>query len=347
MTWWDEISLQKSRLKSLHLEFRTQHSFILASAKTSIKASRTLESDIGKSSETDARSDPYRSMGPVHARPYWRLESDAEHKARQTIPCLPLTVKCNLSAGKHIDSRTLDREPWGLGFNVGYLKAWDSGTNAMRNLLVGKLPSSLTEIIWFLAIAKAMCLSGSAPALSTSDFASDMGRWQILFKSDIERLHYFREAVSSIWGIRLEDLGHVNSPDSKTLASFQEMVASLANDAELSLGLREVDYGLIASQKRWQSRTELRVSEGDQHDLVRQESWAFIDKIQASRLSEEDTVGRPPNNHNMQDSGTSIPIWDRFRTDPKVHSFSLTATLLMAGFIFGVVLTFLLGKNYD
>ena len=347
MRLW-ELLLDRVRLQSLHLEFRTQHSFILASAKASIKASKTLESDIGKFTETDARSDPYRSMGPVHAQPHWRLESDAEHTVRQTIPCLPLTVKCNLSAGKHIDSRTLNREPWGLGFNVDYLKAWDSGINAMRNLLVGKLPSSLTEIIWFLAIAKAMCLSGSSPARSTrySDFASDMGRWQILFKSDIERLQYFREAVSSIWGIRLEDLDHVSSPDSETLASFQEMVASLANDAELSFGLRGVDYGLIASQKRWQSRTGLSVSEEDQHDLVRQKSWAFIDKIRASRLSEEDTVWRPPNNHTMQDSGTSIPIWDRFRTDPKVHSFSLTATLLMAGFIFGVVLTFLLGKNY-
>ena len=138
----------------------------------------------------------------------------------------------------------------------------------------------------------------------------------------------------------------MNSPDSETLAAFHELAVSLPDDAELSFGLREHDHGLIASQNRWQSRNKLAVLEVDQHDLVRQESWAFIDRIQASRLSEDNSTCRPPDNHTTQDFGASSPIWDMFRTDPKLHTFSLTATLLMAGFIFGVVLTFLLGKKY-
>ena len=237
---------------------------------------------------------------------------------------------------------------WGLGIDVDYSKAWKSGTNVMRNLLAGKHPSSLNDTIMFLAIAKAMYLSGSAPALSTwhSDFASDVGRWQMLFKSENGRLIAFQEAVSSIWGIHLEHLDSVKSPDSETLASFQELAVSLADDAELSFGLREHDYGLIASQKRWRSRNKLAVPEVDHHRVVRQESWVFIDKIQASRQSEENSTWHPPANHTMQDSGNSMPIWDMFRTDPKVQTFSLIATLLMAGFIFGVVLTFLLGKKY-
>ena len=241
----------------------------------------------------------------------------------------------------------INRACWGVGFDTDYRKAWNSGTNVMRNLLAGKSPSSLNDTIMFLAIAKAMCLSGSAPALLTwySDFASDVGRWQMLFKSEDGSLAAFQEAVSRIWGIHSEHLNHVKSPDSDTMASFQELAVSLADDAELSFGLRVHDYGLIASQKRWRSRNKLRVPEEDQHELVRQESWALTDKIQESRQSEEKSTRRPPDNHIEQDSGTSRPIWDMFRTDPKVHSFSLTATLLMAGFIFGVVFTFL-AKEY-
>ena len=95
----------------------------------------------------------------------------------------------------------IERALWGLKFDTDYTKAWDSGTSVMRNLLAGKVPSSLNDTIMFLAMAKAMYLSGSAPALSTwhSNFASHVGRWQMLFKSDIGSLFAFQEAVSSIW----------------------------------------------------------------------------------------------------------------------------------------------------
>ena len=139
----------------------------------------------------------------------------------------------------------------------------------------------------------------------------------------------------------------MNSPDSEALASFQELAVILADNAELSFGPREHDYGLIACQKRWRSRDKPRVPEEDQHDLERQESWAFIHQVQASRQPEEKSTRRSPDNHNTQDPETSVPMWYMCCTDPKVYTFSLTAILLMAGFIFGVVLTFLLGKNID
>lgn len=236
---------------------------------------------------------------------------------------------------------------WDREIDASYSKAWMSGTNVMRNLHAGKLPSPVIDTIMFLAVAKAMYLSGSAPALSTwnSDFVSDVGRYQILFKSDLDKLVSFQLAVGSIWGVRLEHLSSVNSPDSETLASFQELAISLADDAELFFGLQNHDDGLIASQQRWRFRNELRFPQEDQHELVRQESSAFIDEIQASRRSEGTSTWRPRDNHTTQDSRTSMPIWDLFRTDPKVYTFSLTAILLMAGFIFGVVLTFLLGEK--
>ena len=303
--------LKKIRLRNMRLEFRLQHANILAYAEAS------------------------PTMRVLSKQP---LEKFHETNVLPGSEAIVDVVALHGLGGYGVS----------VGFDTDYSKAWNAGLNVMRNLHAGKLPSSLNDTIMFLAIAKAMCLSGSAPALSKwhSDFASDVGRWQMLFKSEDGSLAAFQEAVSGIWGIHVEHLNHVKSPDSETLASFQELAVSLADDAELSFGLREHDYGLIASQKRWRSRSKLKVPEEDQHELVRQESWAFIDKIQASRQSEEKPTRRPPDDHTTQDSGTSRPIWDMFRTDPKVHTFSLTATLLMAGFIFGVVLTFLLGKEY-
>ena len=302
--------LNKIRLRNLRLEFRKQHTNILACVEASVNT--LIEHRLEEICETNLLS---------------RLKAKVD------------LVSCH---------GPIYQSHWGHGFDTDCSKAWNAGTNVMRNLLAGKLPSSLTDTIMFLAIAKAMYLSGSAPALSNrhSDFASDVGRWQMLFKSEDGSLAAFQEAVSSIWGIHVGHLSHVKSPDSETLASFQELAVSLADDAEISFGLREHDYGLIASQKRWRSRNNLKVPAEDQHELVRQQSWAFIDNIQALRQSEDKPTRRPPDNHTTQDSGTSRPIWDMFRTDPKVHTFSLTAILLMAGFIFGVVLTFLLGMNY-
>ena len=303
--------LNKIRLRNMRLQFRKQHANILACAEASVLTPTNIWTEFERTWDGILR---------------FLQERDVS----------------DLQGGPSTTSRA-----WGRGFDADYSNAWSSGINVMRNLYAGKLPSSLNDTIMFLAIAKAMCLSGSAPALSTwdSDFASDLGRWQILFKSDVDSLLDFREAVSSIWGIRLEHLSHVNSPDSETLSSFQELGVSLADDAELSLDLRGLDDGLIASQERWRSCNELRVPEENQHDLV-QESRDFLNKIQASRQSEENATWRPPGNHTTQDWGTSMPIWNLFRTDPKVHTFNLTATLLMAGFLFGVVLTFLLGKKY-
>ena len=311
------------RLSNLRLEFRKQHTNILACAKASVKPpiSRHRIRCVPRS-----RSQ-YDTPRVVTFIRHWTYDND---------------VACELNAWPCIN-----RRPWGRGFDDDYSKAWTSGINVMRYLHAGKVPSSLNDTIMFLAIAKAMCLSGSAPTLSTwhSDFTSDVGRWQMLFSSEDGSLLAFQEAVSSIWGIQLEQLSHVNSPDSETLASFQELAVTLANDAELSFGLQGHDYGLIASQKLWRSRNKLRVPDEDQHDLVRQESWAFIHQIQASRQLEEKPTRRSPENHTMQDSGNSMPIWNMFRSDPKVHTFNLTATVLMAGFIFSVVLTFLLGKK--
>ncbi len=238
------------------------------------------------------------------------------------------------------------RPAWGIGFDTDYSKAWDSGTAVMRRLCTGKLPQSLNETIMFLAVAKAICLSGSVPVLHAwhSDFASDLARWQTLFKETDGSLSAFQQAVSSIWGIHLDKLDHVDSPDSETLAYFHELAMRLADGADLSFGLREDDHGLLASQSQsqWQSRETSRIYEEDQNARIQQESWAFLDQVKKSRDSDTAPDRMFPEPPPRQGPGTGVPTWEALHEDPKVHTFNIKATLLMAGFIFGVVLAFLL-----
>ena len=251
--------LNKVRLRRLRLTFRKQHFVILACAEASVKALEAVGSAPRESSETNAWS-LWKDLSDVLYPPRWPLG-----------PISSTMVIHSLLTGPNINTRA-----WGLGFDADHEKAWKTGMNVMRALLAGKLPSSLNDTIMFLAIAKAMCLSAPTlgPSMSQSDFASDIGRWQMLFKEGNQIA--FQEAVFSIWGIPLEQLNHVNSPDSETLAFFQELAVSLADDAELYFGLREHDYGLTASQERWQSRDKLWISEEDQHDLVREAPWMSI-----------------------------------------------------------------------
>ncbi len=188
------------------------------------------------------------------------------------------------------------------------------------------------------------CLSGSVPVLHAwhSDFASDLARWQTLFKETDDSLSAFQQAVSSIWGIHLDKLDHVDSPDSETLAYFHELAMRLADGADLSFGLREYDHGLLASQSQWQSRETSRISEEDQNARIQQESWAFLDQVKESHNSDTPPDRIFPENPPKQNTGTEVPTWEESYEDAKFHTFSIKASLLMAGFIFGVVLAFLL-----
>ena len=196
----------------------------------------------------------------------------------------------------------------------------------------------------FFAVVKAICLSGLVSMLPAWDsyFASDLARWQTLFDGPSGTLFNFQQAVSSIWGIHLDKLNHVYSPDGETLAYFHELAMSLAYSAELSFNLRDHDHGLLASQSRWRSSEILRNYEGDQYAATGQESWLFLDRMKASRYADAPSTQTFPETRQKQDKKTSVPICEALNDDPKVHTFSTRATLLMAGFIFGVVLAFFL-----
>ena len=233
---------------------------------------------------------------------------------------------------------------WGCGFDADYSKAWNSGTAVMRKLCAGKLPQSLNETIMFLAVAKAICLSGSVPALHVwhSHFASDLARWQTLFEETDSSLSAFQQAVSSIWGIQLDKLDHVGTPDSETLTYFHELAISFADGANLSLNLREHDQGLLASQSRWRSHESWMSLRVHQFALTQEESWAFLGQTKKAQYLETPPTRISQEINPDRDTSNRGPLWEASHYDPRVHTFSTKATLLMAGFIFGAVLAFLL-----
>ena len=239
---------------------------------------------------------------------------------------------------------------WGCGFDADYSKAWNSGTDVMRKLCAGKLPQSINETIMFLAVAKAICLSGSVPELHVwhSQFASDLARWQTLFEETDSSLSAFQQAVSSIWGIQLDKLDHVGTPDSETLTYFHELAICLADGANLSLNLPERGRGLLASQRGWRSHEcfslwmFLRVR---QIAPTQEESWAFLGQTKEAQYLETPTARISQEISPGRDTRGRMPIWEASHYDPRVHTFSTKATLLMAGFIFGAVLAFILCKS--
>ena len=168
----------------------------------------------------------------------------------------------------------------------------------------------------------------------------------MLFEGTDGNLSAFQQAVSSIWGIDLDELNHVDTPDSETLACSRELATSLAGGLDLSVGLREHDHGLLASQSRWRSREISKSYEEDQYALTRQESWVSLDQMKESRDSDTPPTRIFPETRPKQDTGTSVPIWEALHYDRKVHTFSTKTTLLIAGFIFGVVFAFLLLNDF-
>lgn len=188
-----------------------------------------------------------------------------------------LTASQDQSSGSTYDMR---RPPYNYTtvLESDCSEAWRSGINVMRDLCVGKLPSSLNDVLMFIAFAKAVYSSGLIPAslLSESNFDADLGRWQMPFEGNPSLLAAYQQAVKNVWEVDVEQLSHMDSPDSETLAIFQELATNLANEVQRSLNLQVQgsDDGLLTSQKRWLDRIVMEDCD-DLHCTVRQYSQPY------------------------------------------------------------------------
>ena len=237
-----------------------------------------------------------------------------------------------------------DSKAWGHGFEHDYLKAWDRGIYVMRGLCRGEPPSSLRDTILFLEVARAMCLSkiDSDRSNFNSEFAADLGRWQVLFDSK-ESLSTFQTAVRDIWGISAEELSRVQTPDVRSLEFFHDLATSLVSSVEVSPDLQiERARGLLLSQQQWHANEQsAALKEPGGAPSLRQVPNAYGErrKVLVHELEDPATPSRDQS-HSYQ---PRIPHEDASCGDSEMRVSSPIVLLLIPSFAFAVVIAFLLG----
>ena len=220
----------------------------------------------------------------------------------------------------------------------------------MRGLCRGEAPSTLYDTIMLLAIGKAICHSKIASSIPDhhAEFLADLGRWQVLFRSDERSLSAFRNAVSDIWQVSAEELDRVHHPDSTSLVHFQELAMSLIINVEQSFDReRHPDKGLLASQERWGWN---RVPEMPETQRPEPFDMQFPENnVERGKLTESDTPDSTASGgtYVSQSPETQIPLRDAIHNDSRLRTCNTIVVLLMAGFVFSVVLVFLKGTSRE
>ena len=239
---------------------------------------------------------------------------------------------------------------WGDIFDHNHSKAWSRGISVMRGLCRGDAPSNLYDTIMFLAIGKAICLSKIASSLSDhhAEFLADLGRWQVLFRSDEWSLSAFRNAVSDIWQVSAEELDRVQLPYATSLIQFQELAMSLITKVEQSFDCqRDLDKGLLASQERWGWNRGPEMPETQRPEPF---DMQFPENtVERGRFTESDTSGSTVSGRTdiSQSPETQIPLRDAIQKDSRLRTCNTIVVLLIASFVFSVILVFLKGTSLE
>ena len=239
---------------------------------------------------------------------------------------------------------------WGDVFDCNLSKAWSRGIAVMRGLCRGEAPSTLYDTIMFLAIGKAICLSKIASSLPDhhAEFLADLGRWQVLFHSDEWSLSAFRSAVSDIWKISAEELDRIHLLDATGLSPFQDLAMILITNVEQSFDRqRDLDKGLLASQQRWGRNRGLGMPETrrpEPFDMQFPENIVERGKSTESDKADSTASGETDVSHSPE---AQIPLRDAIHNDSRLRACNTIVVLLMAGFVFSVVLVFLKGTSRE
>ena len=239
-------------------------------------------------------------------------------------------------------------------------KAFGEGISVLRGLCKGQLPSTVNETIWFLAIAKSMSFATSnvsprnyeqsqillrlderARRCNTLDFSEDLGRWQMVFENDWRSLAQFRIAIASVWHVDLHDT-RVLRPDPSTLKEFCDLAYGILQNLDDSFDDSSHGSGrLLANQEQWRvhmfSKPHAEISD------------------EQARTS---TDGPPPmscgahhfawykDREPLPLSVPDIPIREAISNDQRLWSTKPLVRLLMAGAVFCIIITFLLGAGF-
>lgn len=238
------------------------------------------------------------------------------------------------TAGKLLEPLGLvNPRPWGsYGFDRNYSFAWRRGMATMRALHRGEGISGLNSAIWFLTIAKIILATDSSDSTDRQkQFLSDLNRYQGLFSPWDGSLDAFRSAVQDIWGFSLNNPPHHDNTDLTTLKYFQELAGSLLQGSESPLRHREdSDYGLLTSQRRWRMHHPAKSGTTDGGPDP------FHEPIPENLVKRGSSA--------WHEHGSHSSFQDTANSQPYVSAHHAVLLTIMAGFIFGVVLAFLLSK---
>ena len=202
---------------------------------------------------------------------------------------------------------------WGISINQDCSQAWDDGFRVMQSLSKGVLPSSLNDVIMFLAVARAMCECSSTSSWSDLQwqFMTDLGRWQVLFKSDIKGLRAFRSAVCAVWGATSEDLDQTHTLDSTCLHHFQELAMCLVQKVDSYFDLGS-ETNLLSAQTRCLTRETASAANSSHYRVLPAQSTPDVSAARGSKTFNHELFDRVGIG---QSSGSHFPYEDDIYDD--------------------------------
>lgn len=256
-------------------------------------------------------------------------------------------LTCAQSSSVRESRGCVDPRAWGqYGFSRNYSIAWRRGMATMRAFRRGEATSNLNDAIWFLTIAKAKLVTDTSSLANWQvQFMSDLDRYQRLFSNLDGSLDAFRSAVKDIWGASLTYPPHDENVDLRTLKYFQELAGSLLHSSESPLRHREdSDYGLITSQRRWRMHqpSTLGNKDGEPDPFRERIPENVVERGPADSRASGSTDFREGSD--WQEYESHSPFRDTIHSEPYVSAHCTVALTIMAGFIFSMLLAFLLGK---
>ena len=149
--------------------------------------------------------------------------------------------------------------------------------------------------------------------------------------------------MSDIWGASIEELDKGYTPDLISLTFFQELALSLVDCAQPSLGDREdASHGLLSSQARWRLKGRPASFEENGRDLNLPICRILVDRGRSPAIETQDLTAARETDHS-QEAKVRVSLTGAMHMDQNAQSYNALAVLLMAGFIYGVVISFLIG----
>ncbi|KAK8109174.1 hypothetical protein PG984_014975 [Apiospora sp. TS-2023a] len=138
----------------------------------------------------------------------------------------------------HIEPGNTVYREWGPHSSAkSFENAWEYSLATLRKACRGKLPKTAHDVLFFTAIAKAMCseINGQPGSPLETDLLGDLNRWGILMHTNPSELEALTRAIRNVWNIDIEKSTsssgiHDDSYSKEDFADMLQHFQDLAND---------------------------------------------------------------------------------------------------------------------